>query len=738
MANAIQTLQSLTQGRQHARMLRLEFPHQDGPQSQLLVNKLDAKEGLSRDFTFTLEILSDNPNLELKDVQGKMLCVSLVQKDRNLRYFNGICYSFRLLRSDAGITFYQAELGPWIKYLRLRKDCYIFHSKTLREQSELIFSDYSTLPDWDVHVRGQDPTMTDAVQFNESDHNYLHRRWEDAGWYYWYEHTAKGHKLILSDDSTQAAPINGDAEIRFQRHVGAQEEDGIFEWSPIRHIVASSSTVGGFNFKNPVPVTAGVPTLNKQGGVLSLEQYEYTGAYSFKNAQGADSLSKMRMEEIEAHAKEREAAGNNSRVVPGRTFQFTGHFNDSVFGGREEASKNEYLIIDVHHIASNNYLQQADEQANYSNRLTCIRKMIPWRPGRSFQSTPTLILAPQTATVVGPSGPDSVHTDQYGRVRLQFHWDRIGNNDEKSFAFVRSAVPWAGGQKGTNAIHRVGSEVVVMFLDGNPDHPLIIGGVYNERKMPPWKLPTQQALSGTRTRELVPDGGNKPSGRSNNLVFDDTADKIQVQLRSDHQDSMLSLGHITRIEDNTGRKDARGEGFALETGAAGAVRGGRGLLLTTDGRAKAVGGTLSRDELISCLEKALDIAKGLGDAASAHQGGKRDPKPQQSLSEAVDALGHGTGNETDAKGPAPGGQPVIAISSPAGIASATPKDQTIYAGENIDTVAGRNQQHYAAQSILHTAGKDIEQFSVDGDIRTIANKGKVIQQAQNNLMEITA
>jgi hypothetical protein len=163
----------------------------------------------------------------------------------------------------------------------------------------------------------------------------------------------------------------------------------------------------------------------------------------------------------------------------------------------------------------------------------------------------------------------------------------------------------------------------------------------------------------------------------------------------------------------------------------------KGLLISTDGRARAVGGILSRDELVRCLKQALDIAKGLGQAAADHQGGKRDPKPQQELTDAVDALGHGTGNETDATGSAAAGQPVIAISAEGGIASATPKDQIHYAGRNIDSIAGKNQQHYAMGD-LHTAAKNIEQFAVDGDVRQIANKGKIIQQAQHNTMEMTA
>lgn len=282
--NAIQTLQGLINGRQNNRILRLSFPHGDGPQASLLVNKLDAVESMSRDFSFSVELLPDDTKISLKDLQGKLLCVELVRADGSLRYFTGYCFEFRLAKTDGGVAFYHAELGPWVRYLRLRRDNYIFHGKTLREQSELIFADYSTLPDWDVQVRGEDLPMTDTFQFDESDHNYLHRRWEAIGWSYWYEHAEKGHKLILTDDTTQAAAIDNGPEIRFQRHGGATEEDGIGEFSPVREIVPSSVTLGGFNFKSPIPITAGVPTLNVQGSsVLNVESYEYAGAYGVKN-----------------------------------------------------------------------------------------------------------------------------------------------------------------------------------------------------------------------------------------------------------------------------------------------------------------------------------------------------------------------------------------------------------------------------------------------------------------------
>lgn len=725
-------LQALSQQRQHARILRLTFPNGDGPKALLLANKLDAIEELSRDFTFTVEVLAEDARIALADVQGKMVSIELVRSDGSLRYFNGYAQRFQLLKTDGGIAFYQLVLKPWLAYLRLRKDSYLFHQQSLYQQTASIFSDYGACVSWDCQLHGPDAQMTEACQFNESDHNYLHRRWEARGWLYWYEHSASGHKLILSDNSTYAAPLDGGQPIPFQRHAGAIEEDGLGDWSPMLQVGASSVALSSFDFKNPSPQHVNVNTLNTHGAAPAVESYEYTGAYGFAGHAAGEQLSTLRMEEIEAAGAQIEAGGNNRYVQPGRSFEMSGHFDDNA--GQQ---RRQYLLVRVHHEASNNYLQDSGVPAHYDNRLTCILKNTPWRPGRGHHSHDTRIYGIQSATVVGPAG-ENICVDEYGRVRVQFHWDRIGQDDEHSSAWVRVASGWSGAALGIVTIPRIGQSVLVQWLDGVCDHPIITGSVANQNNMPPWALPAQQSLSGIRSRELAPEAGNAAGGRSGHLVFDDSYGAIQTQLKSDHLHSQLSLGHVTRVEDNAGRKDARGEGFGLETGGAGVLRSARGLLLSTDGRAKAVGGLLSRDELVACLEQALDIAKGLGQAAAQAQGAPRDAQPQQDLSAAVDALGHGAGNESQSQGAAPGGQPVIAISAAAGIASATPKDQTHYAGQNIDTVAGRSQQHYAAQSILSTAGKDIEQFAVDGDIRIIANKGKIVQQAQQNMMEITA
>ena len=528
-------LQALLEGHQRTRLLRLSFPMDDGPQARLMVNRFEGTEYLSRDFEFKVELLSDDAGIELEAMHGKLLCVSLVQDDGSLRPFTGYVASFKLVKTDGGVAFYEAVLKPWLAYTGLRRNNRLFHGQTLREQAETIFADYGSLPAWEWEVAGEQPQFTMATQWDETDHNYLCRRWEAAGYSYWYEHSDEGHRLRVCDNTRAAAPIDGPSSgIRFHGAGGAAEENAIDHWSPLRRWASGQAAVSGFDFKNPRPVHADIVTINQQGDIPQLEVHSYEGHYGFKHQAGAAQLARLRMEEIEARGKMVEAQGNNRQVAPGRWFKLLDHFSES--------EDSEFLVLEVHHEASNNYLHGKDAVAEYKNRLVCQNKSLPWRPGRGFNSTDTKLLALQTATVVGPEGQGSLNVDQYGRIQVKFHWDR----HETGSCWVRVSSNWAGGEKGLASHPRVGSEVIVQWLDGNPDHPIVTGSVHNQGYMPPWKLPEQRALTGLRSRELTAGGGNTPGGRSNHLVLDDTQGKIQAQLKSDHLASQLSLGHIHR------------------------------------------------------------------------------------------------------------------------------------------------------------------------------------------------
>lgn len=551
---------------QHNRLMRLEFPFQDGPRTAiLLVNTLHAHEEVSRGFRFDVEVLSDDARIPLKMMMAKMVTISLVREDGSLRYFNGHVTEFRFLRTDGGFAFYHMVLEPWLAFTRLRKDNVSFHGKSVREITEETLKHYRQA-DWHMHIFEDDPKLTVANQHNETDYNHLHRRWEALGLHYWYEHRFDGHTLMLSDKSLLAETIDAtghdDAEvIPFRYKGGSLEDDGISEWTAVRRVGSGKTTLTSFDYKKPVAQRATFDSANEQGDFFPYEVYENTGSYGFRLRNDGEKLAQQRMVEQDKDTQYFEAAGNDRTVQPGRTFKLGGHFSAEPRTveydpePRRGIGDRSYLILAVDHEASNNYQAGPSAPSHYENRFTCIRKEIRWHPGPNYNSEPCANPGVHTAIVVGPAGSE-IHTDGYGRVKVQFHWDRLGKYDENSSPWIRVLTPAAGNEFGHIRLPRIGEEVAVVYPDGNIDHPLIIGALYNSDQMPPWKLPGQSALSGLRSRELA--GGGQ---RGNHLVLDDTTGKIQAQLKSDHQCSQLSLGHISRVEDTAGRKDARGEGW---------------------------------------------------------------------------------------------------------------------------------------------------------------------------------
>ena len=192
---------------QHDRLMRLDFPLGDGPEAILLPNRLRAHEEVSRCFRFEVELLSDDERIPLKAMMARMVTISLVREDGSLRYFNGYVTEFRFLRADGGFVFYHVVLEPWLAFAKLRKDNVSFHGKSVIELTELTFAHYRQA-DWNPVIVGEYPRMTCANQYAETDYNHLHRRWEELGFHYWYEHRPDGHTLWLSDRSTLTQPID--------------------------------------------------------------------------------------------------------------------------------------------------------------------------------------------------------------------------------------------------------------------------------------------------------------------------------------------------------------------------------------------------------------------------------------------------------------------------------------------------------------------------------------------------
>ncbi|MCS0632644.1 type VI secretion system tip protein VgrG [Telluria mixta] len=729
---------------QHDRLMRMDFPRGDGPDAILLPNRLSAHEEVSRCFRFEVELLSDDARIPLKAMMARMVTISVVREDGSLRYFNGYITEFSFLRADGGFAFYRMVLEPWLAFAKLRKDNVSFHGKSVIELTELTFAHYRQA-DWHAAIVGDYPRMTCANQYDETDYNHLHRRWEDLGLHYWYEHREDGHTLWLSDKSALAQPIDptgidDSGEIPFRDKAGSLEDDGICEWSPVRRIGSGQTTLASFDYKNPVAQRSTAESLNHQGDVFPYEIYENTGSYGFRTHDDGERLAQQRMGERDANTQYFEARGNDRTAQPGRCFKLGGHFSAELQAPKwgeaphPSIAGRHYLILSTDHEASNNYQAGPGAPSHYENAFRCVRKDIQWRPGRHYNSKPCTYPGIQTAIVVGPDGSE-IHTDSYGRVKVQFHWDRLGNYDENSSPWLRVMSPGAGGEFGNIRLPRVGEEVAVVYLDGNIDHPVVLGALYNYTHMPPWKLPEQQALSGLRSRELQAGEGGQ---RGNHLVLDDTRGKIQAQLKSDYQCSQLSLGHITRIEDTNGRKDPRGEGWELRTDGHGVARAAKGLLITTEARPGARGPIKDMSETCQRLTAAAEDHQVLGHVAQKNGAQEADNNQAavatvlQKQSDEIKGGASGSGSFSELA------QPHVVIASPAGIATTTA--QSTHIASDLDTAitAGKSVSIAAQDGFFASIRQTFRLFVQKAGMKLIAASGDIDVKALSDNFNLFA
>lgn len=697
-------------------------------------------------------------DLKLNEAVGREITVhieldsgGLPGSDTVAREISGLVTQARFVRSSDRHVYYEYTLRPWLHLATLSSDCRIFHDKTVVEVLEDVLGAY--LFPLEKRLGTAYPQRDMQTQMNETNAAFVFRLCQEWGINFHFEHSGGAHRLVLSDGNGGFRPNPGEAYRRLRFHDGRSriDEECVTEFSVSENLVSGAYQSRDYDYTRPRARLESSVSDPRDTGLAHEAHYlwraDHGSDYSQPNAgslkeanQTEDQgtlLARLRMDALRQHGLRAQGRGPLRGLLAGHTFELTHH--------PSPAADDKYLTIAttllVEDVAEASLAEPTEGQQ--------------WRVDLRFEAQPARQElrpdltrpkprqhSPETAIVVGARDaqrvPHNIHTDHLGRVKVQFHWDRKGVHDPSSSCWVRVSSEWAGNQLGAMHLPRVGQEVVVSFIGGDPDLPLVTGRVFNQLNLPPWELPGQQALSGFRSRELQPNGGNGAAGRSNHLILDDTAGAIQVQLKSDHRHSQLVLGDIARIDDRAGRREKRGEGFELTTEGHGAMRAGHGLLISTDGRAKAVGEHLSRDEMIARLERASALAKALGRTAQSCDGGARDTGPLDDLAQAVDALGRGAQDDQGGDTSTSGDRPILAISGAAGIVSATPNGHVQSAGLNIDTIAGHSQQHYAERSILHTAGQDIEQFAHHGDIRSIASEGRIVHQAQHGDIEITA
>lgn len=491
------------------RLLRMQvmIPKDTKAGKHLFLAAIEGHAALSRPFQYQLEMVSMNGSLDLKDLIATIVTVAIRQADGGESFINGVISDFGFDRTDGGLAVYHATLVPWTTVLGLRVNSRIFQDVTVLEVVERVLADYASLRmTHDVRVFTELPKLNYLVQYGETDLDFFHRILAQAGLFYYFEHTDSAHKLVICDDSTRAEccpPQQVHAKVRFNAGDHVDNEDNITSLSAKRTLQPNAVALNTYDFKQPAAQRyLEVPGLADQGQVPRLEQYDGNPAFAYRDMADGNREARLRLELLEWQAKVFTAGSECRGMTVGHTFILREHF---WFKDDNDA---DLLVIGQTLKARNNFddnigTSHADA-GTYTSTLSLIRRKIPFRP---LRDTPKPVMKGlQTATVVGPKG-EEIHTDAFGRIKVQFPWDREGRYNEASSCWMRVSQPWAGKGWGTVAIPRVGQEVLIDFMEGDPDRPVCMGRMFNAEQTPPYALPDGAHQMGFKSRSTPGGGG---------------------------------------------------------------------------------------------------------------------------------------------------------------------------------------------------------------------------------------
>jgi type VI secretion system secreted protein VgrG len=572
---------------------------------------------------------------------------------------------------------------------------------------------------------------------------------EEEGWFSYHEQdpSGAGHTLIITDD-TRSLPALKPAVIPFHRAGTGNEVDKIVQWSGARTLSSSQLTTQTFDYKNPsYPQEQIVRIFPEHGAstMLKLEVYEYSGAYAHPDGQQRDRQSRIRMETCESNIERFHGVAGNRNMRVGHGFTLEDHPAHP----KAATEEREFIVIAVDWIIENNLPLSAnckdfpgslkieldtikaqmglDPQSGHErtghcfNRFEAQRRKVPFRSLREHHKP---LMHAQTAIVVGHAKQE-IYTDNLNRIKIKFHWDRINPGDDMASCWARVSYQNAGDGWGAVSVPRVGQEVIVMFLGGDIDRPVVTGRLYNNHHLPHWH--TDGMLSGYKSKEVGGSGFNQ-------LVLDDKTGQNRVHLYSTSANAQLNLGYLVTQQGNR-RAGFYGSGFALSTDDFGAIVTNKGLYISTFGRPGAQGTQLDVGEARQQLQAGLDLTKNLSEAA-----GKSNAETLAGQ-DALDKFTDATQAQYDGIGQEQANrfnEPVLLAASPAGIGLSTPKSAHIHAGDHVTLSSGTDTNFAIGKSLVARVMEKISLFVYKAGIKLFAAKGKIEIQAQSDDLDIIA
>ena len=490
----------------------------------LLLQELKGYEGVSRLFSYELDLLAhDNASISFKQLVGKPVSITIQLPDGSHRYISGYVSSFAQGGTDERLfTRYHAQVVPWLWFLTRHADCRIFQNQSVPQIISAVFKldEFKEFTDFRLNLNATYSPLEYCVQYRESSFNFVSRLMEEFGIFYYFDHTTQGkHTLVLTDQSSNLPPCS-DKPLSYDTQVGGLADPQVISnWQVEQELKTGKYTVTDYNFTTPsTSLLTSDPTVISLSPNQGLELFDYPGLYTTKNE--GETAAKVRMQEEEAGYLLVAGSGTCRGMMSGFSFELKNHYRDD--------QNTSYMLTEVRHFASagNSYTAGNTTSETYSNHFTCIPTSVIYRPSRITPKP--FVQGPQPALVVGPSG-EEIWVDKYGRVKVQFYWDRLGQKNENSSCWIRVSQPWAGSNWGAIWTPRIGQEVLVSFLEGDPDRPVIIGRVYNGDQMPPYSLPDYKTRSTFKSRSSK--GGG--SSNYNELRFEDLKGQEQVFMNAE-------------------------------------------------------------------------------------------------------------------------------------------------------------------------------------------------------------
>lgn len=759
------------------RLLDLSTPLGEG---RLLAETLEGLDSVgSGGSCVHVSALSDDAHIALKTLLGQPVTVSLqtaLGRDAP-RVWHGHVTGARFEGANGGFARYRLKIEPWLAFLRERRDSYVFQDASVPDIVDSVFEDYrgqgSLAPQWrwEVKDRAIYSRRSLTIQYRETDLAFVERLLAEEGLYYWIEHEAGegGHTVVIADHNG-AFVAGPQASVRFHRADATEPGDTVQQWQRSKRWQTNAVRLASWDYRSRQarPVSAqGDAGVFPNG--LTLADDDYPGQYAFETTAHGERLAQHALAAVRVQDEQFNARGTVRTLAPGRIFDLVDHWAHTGDDAR-------FVVLSVRHSARNNFDEQlgqaieqawgAAEQARpaefYVNHFTAIASKVEYRPatrdghGVRVHPRPTIV-GSQSALVVGEDDP--VHTDRDHRVKIQFHWQRGESSSSRQAhpagadnaparaglgAWVRVAEPVAGSDWGGHFVPRLGQEVVVQFLHGDVDRPVVVGALYNGAgaqdaghntvqagaaratgNAPAWFAGANDAhahnavMSGFKTQALA--SSAQGTGGYNQLLMDDTPGQSRLSAATTQADSRLNLGHLKQQNDNE-RRDDLGHGAELATREALTLRAGAGLLISADLRADAKGSLLDSKEAIKQIDASLDSVKSLLDAgakhgatlssSTSHQGSTAKPDEpargtappvlpaQQALVDVKEVVeskasaGASSAGETDAAGASGGAgevaaysKPHIQVSAPMGIGQYTPADTFTVAGKTLSLVA---------------------------------------------------